>query len=37
MRQLEDQCRKSNIQIQEIPQTQRTKKTEEMKMSKYSL
>ena len=37
MRQLEDQFIKSNIQIQEIPQTQRTKKTEEMKMSKYSI
>ena len=37
MRQLEDQFRKSNIQIQEIPQTQRTKKTEEMKISKYSI
>ena len=34
MRQLEDQFRKSNIQIQEIPQTQGTKKTEEMKISK---
>ena len=34
MRQIEDQYRKSNIKIKEIPQTQGTKKTEEMKMSK---